>query len=58
MLKSQLYEIEFNKRLNKRADIEAGKWKNRMGSQIHLMHPYKLVKTSVQDVESRTWKAL
>ena len=46
MLKSQLYEIELQKRLEARADIEAGKMKNEWGSQIrnYVMHPYKLVK--------------
>ena len=36
MLKSQLYEIELNKRLAQRADIEAGKMKIEWGSQIQL----------------------
>ncbi|MFL0061095.1 peptide chain release factor 2 [Tenacibaculum maritimum] len=46
MLKSQLYEIELQKRLAARADIEANKLKNEWGSQIrnYVMHPYKLVK--------------
>jgi len=46
MLKSQLYEIELQKRLSARADIEANKLKNEWGSQIrnYVMHPYKLVK--------------
>ena len=46
MLKSQLYEIELNKRLAQRADIEAGKMKIEWGSQIrnYVMQPYKLVK--------------
>mgnify|MGYP002639921322 CR=1 FL=1 len=46
MLKSQLYEIELQKRQAARADIEAGKMKNEWGSQIrnYVMHPYKLVK--------------
>jgi len=46
MLKSQLYEIELQKRLEARADIEANKMKNEWGSQIrnYVMHPYKLVK--------------
>ena len=46
MLKSQLYEIELQKRQEARADIEAGKMKNEFGSQIrnYVMHPYKLVK--------------
>ena len=46
MLKSQLYEIELQKRLAARNDIEAGKLKTEWGSQIrnYVMHPYKLVK--------------
>lgn len=46
MLKSQLYEMELKKRLEQRADIEAGKMKIEWGSQIrnYVMHPYKLVK--------------
>lgn len=46
MLKSQLYEIELQKRQAARADIEANKMKNEWGSQIrnYVMHPYKLVK--------------
>ncbi|WBX70408.1 peptide chain release factor 2 [Tenacibaculum retecalamus] len=46
MLKSQLYEIELQKRLATRENIEAGKLKTEWGSQIrnYVMHPYKLVK--------------
>jgi len=46
MLKSQLYEIELKKQLEKRSEIEAGKMKIEWGSQIrnYVMHPYKLVK--------------
>lgn len=46
MLKSQLYEIELQKQLAKRDDIEAEKMKIEWGSQIrnYVMHPYKLVK--------------
>lgn len=46
MLKSQLYEIELQKRLAARDEIEANKLKNEWGSQIrnYVMHPYKLVK--------------
>ena len=46
MLKSQLYEIELKKKLEQRADIEAGKMKIEWGSQIrnYVMQPYKLVK--------------
>ncbi len=46
MLRSQLYEIELKKKLEQRADIEAGKMKIEWGSQIrnYVMQPYKLVK--------------
>lgn len=46
MLKSQLYEIELQKRISQREDIEAEKMKIEWGSQIrnYVMHPYKLVK--------------
>lgn len=46
MLKSQLYEIELQKRMEQREDIEAEKMKIEWGSQIrnYVMHPYKLVK--------------
>lgn len=46
MLKSQLYEIELQKQLAQRDDIEAGKMKIEWGSQIrnYVLHPYKLIK--------------
>jgi peptide chain release factor 2 len=46
MLKSQLYEIELQKRREKRSKIEDNKMKIDFGSQIrnYVMHPYKLVK--------------
>jgi peptide chain release factor 2 len=46
LLKSQLYELELRKRLEKRQEIEADKKKIEWGSQIrnYVMHPYKLVK--------------
>ncbi len=46
MLKSQLYEIELQKQLSQREDIEAAKMKIEWGSQIrnYVLHPYKLVK--------------
>jgi peptide chain release factor 2 len=46
MLRSQLYEIELQKRLDARTDIESKKMKIDFGSQIrnYVMHPYKLVK--------------
>lgn len=46
LLKSQLFEIEMRKKLEKRAEIEADKKKIEWGSQIrnYVMHPYKMVK--------------
>ncbi|PQJ18660.1 peptide chain release factor 2 [Nonlabens tegetincola] len=46
MLKSQLFEIELQKRNAARDEIEAGKMKIEWGSQIrnYVLHPYKLVK--------------
>lgn len=46
LLRSQLYQIELQKRQAKRSEIEAGKMKIEWGSQIrnYVLHPYKLVK--------------
>ncbi len=46
MLKSQLYEIELQKQMAQRENIEAGKMKIEWGSQIrnYVLHPYKLIK--------------
>ncbi len=46
LLKSQLYELEYREKMDKRAEIEADKKKIEWGSQIrnYVMHPYKLVK--------------
>ncbi|MDO9261875.1 MAG: peptide chain release factor 2, partial [Flavobacteriaceae bacterium] len=46
LLKSQLYEIELQKKVAKRKEIEASKMKIEFGSQIrnYVLHPYKLIK--------------
>ena len=46
LLKSQLYELELEKRREKQAEIEAGKKKIEWGSQIrnYVLHPYKMIK--------------
>jgi len=46
LLKSQLYEIELQKKMTERNKIENSKMKIEWGSQIrnYIMHPYKLVK--------------
>ena len=51
LLKSQLYEIELQKKLSARDEIEASKMKIEWGSQIrnYVMHPYKQIK----DVRSK-----
>ncbi len=46
MLKSQLYQIEMEKKREKISEIESAKKKSEWGSQIrsYVMHPYKMVK--------------
>ncbi len=53
MLKSKLYQLEMEKRNEKRDKIEAGKMKIDFGSQIrnYVLHPYKLVKDARTGVE-------
>ena len=60
LLKSQLYEAEMRKKLEKRAEIEADKKKIEWGSQIrnYVMHPYKLVKDVRTGIESTNVQAV
>ena len=54
ILKSQLYEIELQKKREKQAEIEGLKKKIEWGSQIrnYVLHPYKLVKDLRTDMET------
>ena len=54
LLKSQLYEIELNKKLEARKKIEDSKMKIEWGSQIrnYVLHPYKMVKDVRTKVET------
>jgi len=54
MLKSQLYEIELQKRREKANELEKTKKKIEWGSQIrsYTLHPYKMVKDHRTDYES------
>jgi peptide chain release factor 2 len=53
MLKSRLYQLEIEKRNQKKDEIESSKMKIDFGSQIrnYVLHPYKLVKDNRTNVE-------
>lgn len=53
LLKSKLYQLEIQKRNEKRAEIESSKKRIDFGSQIrnYVLHPYKLVKDNRTNVE-------
>lgn len=53
MLKSQLYQLEVDKRNAERDKVEAGKMRVDFGSQIrnYVLHPYKLIKDARTGVE-------
>ena len=54
LLKSQLYQIEIDKKNSERQQIESAKKKIEWGSQIrnYVMHPYKLIKDLRSEVET------
>ena len=54
MLKSQLYQIELEKKREKLSEIESSKKRIEWGSQIrsYVMHPYKMVKDLRTQVET------
>jgi len=60
LLKSRLYQLEINKRNEKRDAIEATKMKIEWGAQIrnYVMHPYKLVKDLRTNLESSNVQAI
>lgn len=60
LLKSQLYELEIERKMEKRTEIEAGKKKIEWGSQIrnYVMQPYKLVKDVRTNYETSNVEAV
>lgn len=60
MLKSQLYQIELDKRNEAKADVESSKKKIEWGSQIrnYVLHPYKLVKDLRTQTETSNVNAI
>lgn len=60
LLRSQLYELELQKRREKLAELEGKKMKIEWGSQIrsYVLHPYKLVKDLRTDFETSDAQAV
>jgi len=60
LLKSQLYNLELEKRRAETAKIEAGKKKIEWGSQIrsYVLHPYKLIKDVRTNYETSNVQAV
>ena len=60
ILKSQLYEMELEKRRQAQLEIESGKKKIEWGSQIrnYVLHPYKLVKDVRTNYETSNVQAV
>ncbi len=60
LLKSQLYEIELQKRREKQQEIEKSKKKIEWGSQIrsYVLHPYKMVKDLRTDYQTGNVQAV
>ena len=54
LLKSQLFQIELDKKNSERQEIESAKKKIEWGSQIrnYVMHPYKLIKDLRSEIET------
>lgn len=60
LLKSQLYQLEIEKRNAEKAEVEAGKKKIEWGSQIrnYVLHPYKKIKDLRTDIETSDTKSV
>lgn len=60
LLKSELYELELRKKMQKQAEIEGSKKKIEWGSQIrsYVLHPYKMVKDLRTAVETGNVQAV